>query len=86
MFLRMRTTLYIEDRLLKAVKKQAAEEGRTFTDFTTEALRESLLRRNQTRGQKRKIQLPVFKGEGLQSGVDLDNNAALLERMENDTL
>lgn len=77
----MRTTLYLEDRLLKAVKKRALEEGRTFTDFTAEALRESLLRHRKKRS-KPAVKLPVFKGDGLQPGVDLDENSSLLDLME----
>ncbi|HEX3071644.1 MAG TPA: hypothetical protein VHX14_23985 [Thermoanaerobaculia bacterium] len=32
----------------------------------------------------RRIELPTFRGQGLHPGVDLDDNASLLELMEND--
>ena len=32
--------------------------------------------------ERQRVELPTFRGEGLQSGVNLDNSAALLDLME----
>lgn len=77
----MRTTLRIDDQLLRAAKKAAAESGRTLTAVIEDALRQSLA------NGKRSAKTPRFKlptlhlGETM-PGVDLDNSAALLELME----
>ena len=42
---------------------------------------ETLLRRPSARA-KEPVALPVFKGKGLQPGVDLDDSAALLDLMD----
>ena len=77
----MRTTVRLDDRLLAEAKKHAAETGRTLTAVLENALRESLARR--TPLVKRKpIRLKTVRGDGVQPGVDLDDSAALLERME----
>jgi len=77
----MRTTINLDDELLGAAKKVAAETGRTLTTVFEDALRESLARRQQ-QGKRKRIKLPTFRGRGLQPGVDLDDAAALLELME----
>jgi hypothetical protein len=55
-----------------------AASGRTLDAVIEDALRESFNRRTTA------IQIPTFGGRGLHPGVDLDNNAALLELMESD--
>jgi hypothetical protein len=77
----MRTTVRLDDDLLQAVKQFAAEEKMTLTAVFHQALRQLLARRDDLRERERQP-LPVFKGEGLQPGVDLDDTAALLELME----
>lgn len=77
----MRTTVRLEDSLLREVKHLATEEGTTFTAVLDQALREMLARRKQAGGGQ-PVRLPTFGGRGLQPGVDLDDSAALLELME----
>ena len=77
----MRTTVRLDDPLLAEAKQYAAETGRTLTALIEDALREALARRRQT-VKRRKVHLPVFRGKGVQPGVDLDNSAALLDLME----
>lgn len=77
----MRTTIQLDDALLTEVKKVAAETGRTFTAVVEDALREVIARRKHPRPAS-KPKFTTFGGKGLQSGVDLDNSAALLELME----
>jgi len=77
----MRTTIRLDDELLKEAKRAAAASGRTLTELVEDSLRESLARRQSTKGRKRVV-LTTFKGDGLQPGVDLDNSVALLDLMD----
>src|SRR5437867_3273101 len=75
----MRTTIRLEDALLRRAKAQAAATGRSLNDFIADAVRAALAPRAQ-KGSR--IELPTFKGHGLRAGVDLDDTATLLEIME----
>lgn len=76
----MRTTIRLDDDLLRQAKELAATSGRTLTAVIEDALRVQLAQRATP---KRRVELPTFGGGGgLQPGVDLDNNAALLDLME----
>jgi hypothetical protein len=77
----MRTTIRLDEELLKDAKRAAADSGRTLTQLIEDSLREKLARSRETKKRK-KVVLPTFKGNGLQPGVDLDDSAALLDLME----
>jgi hypothetical protein len=77
----MRTTIRLDEGLLREAKERAAGSGRTLTSIIEEALR-SFLRRPQGPVKSKRPELPTFRGRGLQSGVDLDNTAALLDLMD----
>ena len=69
--------------MLREAKAQAARAGRSLNDFIEEAVRAAL----QNEGAIRPVPppLPLFRGgRGLRAGVNLDNNAALLELMDDD--
>lgn len=76
----MRTTLDLQDSLLRAAKRHAAERGTTLTKVIEDALRRVLepTRRSSTRF---KLKLLTKKGR-LVRGVDLADRDALYERME----
>jgi len=76
----MRTTIRLDDDLLAKAKRQAADTGRTLNALFEDALRESLARR-ETPTKIKPIRLITFKGEGVRAGVDLDDNASLLDMM-----
>jgi hypothetical protein len=77
----MRTTLRLDDALLAAVRRRAAETGRTMTAVIEDALRQALAPR--PAGRAVEATLPVASVAGaLQPGVDLDDSAGLLELME----
>jgi hypothetical protein len=76
----MRTTVRIDDQLLREAKQLAARTGRTLTAVVEDALRETLNR--QRRPGRRDVELPTFRGDGLRPGVDLDDSAALIELMD----
>ena len=81
MLLHMRTTLRLDDGLLREVKRLAAETHRTMSAVFEDALREMLARRKKS-GRSPSPRLPVFHGKGLQPGVNLDHSANLLDRTE----
>jgi hypothetical protein len=77
----MRTTIRIDDQLLREAKQVAARSGKSLTAVIEDALRESFAKR-QKLGNRKPVRLTTFTGDGLQPGVDLDDSAALLDLME----
>jgi hypothetical protein len=77
----MRTTVRLDDQLLSAAKKTAAETGRTLTPVIEDALRQSLAK-SKTANKPARFRLPVLDLGETMPGVDLDNSAALLDLME----
>ncbi len=77
----MRTTLQINDTLLDAVRREAMDRHCSLGDVVDEALRKVLASRSKAAPRSRTA-LPVFRGNGVQPGVDLDNSGGLLDRME----
>ncbi len=73
----MRTTIRLDEQLLKDAKLEAALQGKTLTRIIEEALRETLSRQREFRKRKRVI-LTTFGGQGLLPGVDLDDSAQFL--------
>lgn len=79
----MRTTVRLDERLLRQAKAVAAEERRTLTAVIDDALRQFLARRAAPRARRERVELPVLSGSGgLRPGVDLDDTAGLLEIMD----
>jgi hypothetical protein len=77
----MRTTIRMDEDLLAAVKAEAAACGETLTAFIEEAVRRQLDARRSL-ADSPGPEIPVFAGDGLLPGVDLDDSAALLNLME----
>ncbi len=77
----MRTTIRIDEQLLKKAKQLAIQRKKSLTAVIEDALRESLARQN-VAGQRPPVHLPIFSGKGLHPGVDLDDSASLLDLME----
>jgi hypothetical protein len=80
MFICMRTTLNLDDDLMRAVKQRAAEIGSTMTEIFEQALREHL-RRETERVQPFDFRWVTVKGRSL-PGVDISDRDALYEQME----
>ena len=76
----MRTTIDINDALLKAVKMCAANEHRTLKDTFEQALRAYLAGGFSAKSEAPPI--PTFCGSGVQPGVELTDNAALQAIMD----
>lgn len=77
----MRTTITIDEHLLAQVKQQAANSGRTVSQVVEDAVRDSLLRRAALADRPR-FRVNGWHGGSPLPGVDFDNNAALLDIME----
>jgi hypothetical protein len=77
----MRTTVRLDDDLLRQAKALAARTGRTLTAVIEDGLRETLAR-HRRRQERPPVALPTFKGKGLQPGVDLDDTAGLLDILD----
>lgn len=75
MLICMRTTLDLDDSLMKAARQQAAAEGRTLTSLIEAALRVALT--PQAQAAEPDVSLPVFRGDGTVPGVDLAHPTAL---------
>jgi hypothetical protein len=76
----MRTTLQLQDALLRAAKRRAADEGKTLTAIIEEALRDHLAS-TRGRGPRFKLRLLTKRGRRV-PGVNLADRDALYERMD----
>ena len=78
----MRTTIRLDEDLLRRAKRRALDTHRTLNAVIEDALRAALAR-GKARQVREAFHLPVSHGMGgVQPGVDLDNSAALLDLME----
>jgi hypothetical protein len=77
----MRTTLDLDEAVLRAAKRRAAEEGKSLTRLIEEALREFLRGPRPRGGARFRLRLLTKKGRRV-PGVDLADRDALYERME----
>ena len=75
----MRTTIDINDALLQAAKAHAARERKTLKETFEQALRAFLAG---PAPAPYAPPLPVLRGHGVQLGVDLTDNAALLDILD----
>ena len=76
----MRTTIRINDDLLKRAKKQAVDEGRTLTSLVEDGLA-FILSKPKT-GRRKRVELPVSKATGgILPGIDLNRSGDLEEVM-----
>ncbi|MEE8485136.1 MAG: CopG family transcriptional regulator [Acidimicrobiia bacterium] len=76
----MRTTIRMDDDLLEAAKTAAIGAGQTLTSFIEDSVRRQLAAQQDVETSE-PTPLPMVSGDGLLPGVDLDNNATLLELM-----
>jgi predicted transcriptional regulator len=77
----MRTTIRINDELLKKAKIRAAETDRSLTEMIEDALRKEI---DQVDApvEPQKISIPTAGEGGVHPGVDLDDTSSLLDKME----
>lgn len=75
----MRTTIDIDDQLLRYAKLQAAQQDCTLKQVVEDALREFFSRH---RMESEPVKLKTVSGAGLKPGVDLDNTCSLNDIMD----
>jgi len=76
----MRTTIRINDDLLKRAKKRAADEGRTLTALVEDGL--ALVLSKARKGRRKRVELPVSQATGgVLPGIDLNRSSDLEEAM-----
>jgi len=78
----MRTTIRLDEKLLREAKRLAAESGTTLTAVIEEALRERIARRQAGTRTRPAVRLHVVGKGGVRPGVDLDDTGSLIDRME----
>ena len=79
----MRTTVRLSDSLLERAKREAAKRGITLTALIEQGLQREMAKPGKKRVERQRVFLPICKqGGGTLPGVDLDDSAALLDRME----
>jgi len=78
----MRTTVRLDDTLLDRARREAARRGVTLTSLIEQGL-ENVLASPMLEAKRQRVSLPVCRaGGGTMPGVDLNDSAALLDRME----
>jgi hypothetical protein len=80
----MRTTIRIEDDLLREAKIRAAEQGITLTQLINEALRQRLSAQSPNQGVN-PFRLRSYGKDGLRPGVSLDDNRAVGDLLDEDS-
>jgi hypothetical protein len=78
----MRTTVRLDEALLGQAKREAQRRGETLTALIEQGLR-LVLAQSRPVTRRPRVVLPVCRaGGGTLPGVDLNDSAALLDRME----
>ncbi|MEO8620315.1 MAG: YlcI/YnfO family protein [bacterium] len=77
----MRTTIRLDDALLRKAKAAAASSGRSLNQLIEDAVRAALA---PSRAATRVAEpdLPTYRGRGLRPGVNLDDSSALRDVMD----
>lgn len=79
----MRTTINVDEHLMREAKRRAAASGRTLASIVEDALRQAFSGAVATQ-EREPFRLVTFGGEQMRPGVDLDDSAGLLELLEED--
>ncbi|CAN5902506.1 hypothetical protein BH24DEI2_BH24DEI2_27530 [soil metagenome] len=78
--MRARTTIRLDERLLKDVKRHALERNKTLTAVVEEALRDKLC--YEIESFREPFALVTHDGGGTQPGVDLSDSSLLQDIMD----
>jgi plasmid stability protein len=76
----VRTTLTLDEDVAAKLRAEARRSGRSFRDVVNDAIRRGLLSRRSSRSGRFTVSARDLGG--LRPGLDLDNIADLLERVE----
>ena len=78
----MRTTVRLDENLLRQAKREAQKCGKTLTSMIEQGLR-LVLAGSHSRPARTRVKLPVSRAVGgTLPGVDLNDSAALLDKMD----
>ena len=77
----MRTTVRLNDDLMRTAKQHALQTDRTLTQLIQEALIR-LIESEKSQQSPRVVTLTTFEGDGVQEGVRINSNVNLLEQMD----
>ena len=78
----MRTTIRLNEGLLRRVKRNALERHKTFTAVVADALSAWVQKPVHAGSKKFRVRPPTGGSGGLLPGVDLDSNRSLSDRMD----
>jgi hypothetical protein len=81
----VRTTVTIDDALLRLARQRALSSGVTLGSVVEDALR-LLLAERHVGQEAAPLELPTYGGSGLRPGVDLDDKDALAELLDDPVL
>ena len=77
----MRTTIRLNDELLRKAKIRATETDRTLAEVIEDALRKEI-EETDTGIEPQQVRIPTAGARGVLPGVDLDDTSSLLDRMD----
>lgn len=80
----MRTTVRLDEQLMREAKALALQEGTSFTALIEDSLRERIARSQRMSG-RRPVELPVFRGTGVKEGLDpeiFSDNSRLADALD----
>jgi hypothetical protein len=78
----MRTTVRLDDALLEQAKREAADRHQSLTALIEQGLRLILAQSRSPQPHRKRVVLPRSGSGGVLAGVELYDNAALLDAME----
>jgi hypothetical protein len=82
MLVHMRTTVRLDEALMRQVKAEAARRGQTVTELIEKGL-QLVLANGRGRTRRERVVVPVSRASGgTHPGVELDDSSALLDRLD----
>lgn len=82
MLVHMRTTVRLDEALMRQVKAEAARRGQTVTELIEKGL-QLVLASGRGRKRRERVVVPVSRATGgTHPGVELDDSSALLDRLD----
>ena len=82
MLVHMRTTVRLDEGLMRQVKAEAARRGQTVTELIEKGL-QLVLASGRARTRRERVVVPVSRATGgTHPGVDIDDSSALLDRLD----
>jgi len=86
MLARVRTTIKLDDDIFRAYKQRAAARGTTFAQEVEDALRADLQARRAVADDDEPFEVLMFEGDASRALVDIDDNRALQELIDDEDI